>query len=107
MNNYEEIFADTIGVFSPSGIWIRNNNLMVGISYMYIEKIGDDGLFNFESESDEYEACAYANIESFFEYECLEFCFTLDKALQGNFITWKEFCDRIDNKKSFDDVISI
>lgn len=107
MNNYEEIFADTIDMFSPSGIWIRNNDLKIGFNYVEIEVV-DDNVFDFNDEIDDVYTASDISIEDYFdEYEDLEFCFTLDKALQGNFITWKEFCERINSKKSFNDVISI
>lgn len=111
LNKHEQRFNDMLEMFSDTGIWIKDNDLKSGVSYIYIENISDDNeddsMFSFEPESTEYDDC-YSTISSFFEENPdLKFCFTLDKAIQGNFIDWKEFCKRVDNKESFGDVFSL
>lgn len=112
MNRYEKLFNDILEKVCDGGIWVKETDLKVGVSYIYIENISDEddeneSIFSFEAESTDYDDC-YTTISGFFEENSdLEFCFILDKAINGNFISWKEFCKRIDNGESLGDVFSL
>lgn len=107
MNNYEEIFADIIDMFSPTGIWIKNNALRIGFNFMEITNNGD-GSFSFNDETDDFDVAIDVGIEEYLDAdEDLMFCFSLDRALLGNFVNWGMFCKMIDEKQSFDDILTI
>ena len=106
MNKYEEFFINILDLYIDKGLWVKTEYLKIGFNYLSVEKVGDK-YFDFEDESD----CITSydkTISDYFEYfKDIKFCFTLEKALEGNFITWNEFCNRVDNGHGFGDIASI
>lgn len=88
-------------------LWAKDDNVKIGFSYINIESRYDDK-FGFEDENGTFEEFVIGTYDEYFKkFPDLKFCFTVDKALDGNFINWEEFCSRVDNNEGFSDILWI
>ena len=109
MNKYEEKMTNVVQDFSD-GIWFKNDNVKVG--YSFAETVCDYKNLPYGVEGDifiisEYEdilkSAIYNNWEDVFKNNLdVKFVINKDCAEKGNFITWQQFKDALDDKGKVD-----
>ena len=106
MNKYEEKMTQLVKDFSD-GIWFKNDNVKVGYSFaeVFIDDT-DENDFSINIESEEQDLLSSDLFDSwedvFKQTPNLEFVISRDCAERGNFITWQQFKDALDDKGKVD-----
>ena len=100
MNKYEEKMTSVVRDFS-GGIWFKNEDVKVGYSFA-------ETIFNYGVDGDVFVISEYDGILSTLLYDNwedlfaqnpdVEFAITRDCAHNGNFVTWQQFKDALDDK---------
>lgn len=117
MNAKEKLFVDIMDMYTDPGIFVEDDDIRVGYSFIEV---------NIYNDEDGFDITAYPENDDRFDYpietetvnglfdklENARFVITEDKAREGNFVTWKEFCDEFDlsekeNRKMNLDILSL
>lgn len=102
MSKYNDKFNDILNIYKDTGFWYKNKNVKIGFSYANVYIDYDDGAINVDAEDEEVFSMSdftYGCWDDFFDdFKDLKFVFTVDCAIEDNFITWNEFKKVVDGK---------
>ena len=98
MNKYEKVFMDIQSIFTDKGIYIQDSDVRIGYSYIELE-FNDDLVTAYPENEDLFMnyPVEVNDISELFKRNDVKFVVTQDKAEETKFMSWKEFCDEIDN----------
>lgn len=100
MNKYDKEFYSLCCLTGMKGFWFENDIVAIGFSFCEIS-VDDDFEIDYMESEEDYVCMAVdeGSISHCFEVdnEDVKFCFTKLDAIDGNFITWEEFKNKVDD----------